>query len=283
MSTDTFEAAYDALLARWPAGTEAREITTPYGPTRVHSHGPADGEPLVLLHGGGATSVSWYANAGALATRYRVHAVDILGDAGRSRREGLPLRTAEDLTRWLDAVLDGLGLPRVHLAGHSYGAWLAATYALHAPGRVAALALIDPTQCFTGYRPGYLLHALPMLLRRTRTAARAFLAWETRGTGLPEEFARLYELGVAEVRARPVVGRRAEVARLRGPVLVLFAGRSRTHDAGKAAARARRLLPHARVEVLPGVTHHSVPMAGAERIDRCLLELPGQAALGSSL
>ncbi|WP_371675045.1 alpha/beta fold hydrolase [Streptomyces sp. NBC_01276] len=79
-----FFAAYDALLARWPAGTTEIDVPTPYGTTRVHAYGPADATPLLLLHGGGSTGTVWFANARALGARHRVLAVDILGDAGRS-------------------------------------------------------------------------------------------------------------------------------------------------------------------------------------------------------
>ncbi|MFE2937966.1 alpha/beta fold hydrolase [Streptomyces sp. NPDC059255] len=94
------------------------------------------------------------------------------------------------LTAWLDALLDGLGLARTHLCGHSYGAWLAARYALHAPQRVDRLALVDPTQVFAGFRPGYLLRALPTLIRPSEARARAFVAWETAGTHPDETWLR---------------------------------------------------------------------------------------------
>ena len=36
---------------------------------------------------------------------------------------------------WLDDVLDQLGLNAAAFCGHSYGSWLALSYALHAPAR----------------------------------------------------------------------------------------------------------------------------------------------------
>ncbi|MFC4518123.1 alpha/beta fold hydrolase [Streptomyces ehimensis] len=281
--SETFFAAYDALLARWPAGTAEQTVPTPYGPTRVHAYGPPDSPPLVLLHGGGATGTAWFSNAPALGARHRVYAVDILGDVGRSERAGLPLRTPQDLMTWLDAVLDGLGLPTAALCGHSYGGWVAAAYALHAPRRVRRLALLDPTQVFGGYRPGYLLRALPMLLRPTARRISAFLDWETAGTGVDEDFKRVYMLGATlRGRGRPVVGRTLDPAPLALPVLVLFAGRSRVHDAEATADRARRLLPRARVEVLPGLGHHALPTAGAAAVDTIVLEFLDGSARGVS-
>ncbi|MFI0914819.1 alpha/beta fold hydrolase [Streptomyces abikoensis] len=281
--SETFFAAYDALLARWPAGTAEQTVPTPYGPTRVHAYGPPDSPPLVLLHGGGATGTAWFANAPALGARHRVYAVDILGDVGRSERAGLPLRTPQDLMTWLDAVLDGLGLTTAALCGHSYGGWVAAAYALHAPRRVQRLALLDPTQVFGGYRPGYLLRALPMLLRPTARRVGAFLDWESAGTGVDEDFKRLYVLGATlRGRGRPVVGHTLDPAPLAMPVLVLFAGRSRVHDAEATADRARRLLPRARVEVLPGLGHHALPTAGAAAVDTIVLEFLDGSACGVS-
>ncbi|MFC9427173.1 alpha/beta fold hydrolase [Streptomyces sp. NPDC056987] len=173
MSLFAFDLAYDALRARRPESTEERDVATPYGRTQVHSYGPTDGSPVVLLPGGSATGLVRFANAPALGERHRIHAVDLLGDAGRTERGGTPLRDADDLTAWLDALLDGLGLARTQLCCHSYGAWPAARYALRAPQRVDRLALVDPTQVFAGFRPGYLLRALPTLIRPSEARAPA--------------------------------------------------------------------------------------------------------------
>ncbi|MGA5089304.1 MULTISPECIES: alpha/beta fold hydrolase [unclassified Streptomyces] len=276
MSRTAFDLAYDELRARWPKPTDERDIDTPYGRTRVHVYGPADGAPLVLLHGGSATGLVWFANAPALGRRHRIHAVDILGDAGRTdRRGGTPLKTADDLTGWLDALLDGLGLARTHLCGHSYGAWLAVRYALHAPQRVDRLALIDPTQVFAGFRPRYLLRALPLLIRPSQARAAAFLAWETAGVHPDETWQRLYTLATVVPGRKLIAGPRPRVADLRMPVLVLLAGRSRAHDAGKVADRARRKLPQSKVVVLPGATHHSLPLTAPEQLNEHLTAFLG--------
>ncbi|MEU8573042.1 alpha/beta fold hydrolase [Streptomyces asoensis] len=275
VSPSAFDLAYDGLRARWPASTEERDIATPYGRTRVHSYGPVDGPPLVLLPGGSATGLVWFADAPALGRRYRIHAVDLLGDAGRTERRGTPLKGADDLCAWLDALLDGLGLTRTHLCGHSYGAWIAVRYALHAPERVDRLALLDPTQVFAGFRPGYLVRALPSLLRPSEARARAFLAWETAGTRPDEAWQRLYALATTVPGRRIVTAGRPDAGGLRPPVLVLLARDSRVHDAAEVAERARRALPRARVEMLTGATHHSLPLAAAERVDERLTDFFG--------
>ncbi|GGQ70529.1 alpha/beta fold hydrolase [Streptomyces pilosus] len=275
MSRTAFDVTYDELRARWPDSTEDRDIDTPYGRTRVHVYGPADGTPLVLLHGGSATGLVWFANAPALGRRHRIHAVDILGDAGRTVRGGTPLKTADDLTGWLDALLDGLGLAATHLCGHSYGAWLAVRYALHASQRVDRLALIDPTQVFAGFRPRYLLRALPLLIRPSQARAAAFLAWETAGVHPDGTWQRLYALAATVPGRKLIAGTRPRAADLRMPVLVVLAEHSRAHDAGKVADRARRELPHSKVVVLPGATHHSLPLTAPQQLNEHLTAFLG--------
>ncbi|QTD96065.1 alpha/beta fold hydrolase [Streptomyces cyanogenus] len=275
MSLPAFDRVYEELRARWPESTEERDVDTPYGRTRVHVYGPADGSPLVLLPGGSSTGLVWFANAPALGKRYRVHAVDLMGDAGRTERRGTPLKSADDLTAWLDALLDGLGLARTHLCGHSYGSWLAARYALYAPQRVDRLALVDPTQVFAGLRPGYLLRALPTLIRPSEARARTFLAWETAGVHLDETFQRLYALATTVPGRKVVTGGRPRAADLRMPVLALFAEHSRAHNAVKVADRARRTLPQGEVVVLPGAAHHSLPLTAPEQLNDRLLDFLG--------
>ncbi|MFB7910780.1 alpha/beta fold hydrolase [Kitasatospora sp. NPDC056076] len=272
--TAPFLAAYDELLARWPVPVEPLTVRTVHGTTRVNACGPADGRPLVLLHGGGATSAMWFANAGTWAAAgHRVLAVDLIGDPGRSVHDGAPLRDVPGLLGWLDAVLDGLGVHEADLCGHSYGAWTALQYTLHAPARVGRLVLLDPTQCFTGFRPGYLLRALPLFLpHRTPDRARSYLDWESGpGPAVDPDWRELYALGYADFPTSPVVtGPRPTPARLRTlttPVLALYAAHTRTHDPHRTAEATRRALPHATVTTVPATSHHTLPTAGAPQVN----------------
>ncbi|MFJ3647183.1 alpha/beta fold hydrolase [Streptomyces murinus] len=270
--SDVFRSAYDGLLARWPADREALTVPTPCGETRVNACGPHDAPPLLLLPGGGgATSLSWYAQAADLARTHRVYAPDLVGAPGLSiPAPGRQPRTLADLTGWLDALLDGLGLDRTDLGGHSYGAWIALSYTLHAPARIRRLFLLDPTMCFTGYRPGYLLHALPMLLRPTPGRVRGFLEWETGGAAArTPEWLRLQEAGAGFPAAKPVTKPRPapEALRaLRTPVLLLAAGAGKVHDPGRVTAGAEARLPHVTTAVLPDVSHHALPQAAPKEL-----------------
>ncbi|WP_018348511.1 alpha/beta fold hydrolase [Longispora albida] len=263
MTTTAFTTAYDAVLRQWPAAPEELDVPTRYGSTRVLATGPAGGPPVVLLHGGGSTATVWYSTVASLGG-CRVYAPDIIG-SGRSTLSGQPLRTRADLMAWLDELLDALGVPAAGLAGHSYGGWVALSYAQHAPARVSRLALIDPSTCFTGFRPGYLLHALPMMLRPSPERVRGFLTWETGGRELGAAWAEVYALGHQVPDQKIVMPKQpkpADLAAVTMPVLIFLAGQTRSHDITKLAAAARRALPQASIETLPDATHHTLPQDG---------------------
>ena len=106
----------------------------------------AGGLPLVMLHGGGPGASAW-SNFGACLERFaadlRVLLVDQPGFGGSDKPavEGHFFTFAADK---LAALLDELGLERVHLLGNSLGGGTATRFALKYPERVGRLVLMGP-------------------------------------------------------------------------------------------------------------------------------------------
>ncbi|HXU89549.1 MAG TPA: alpha/beta fold hydrolase [Methylomirabilota bacterium] len=102
----------------------------------VEGRGPA----VVLLHGLGGFAASWRHNIAPLASRATVYALDLPG-FGRSGKPRAHYGLAY-FARALHGFLEGLGMSRASLVGHSLGAAVAVTYALTHPARVERLALL---------------------------------------------------------------------------------------------------------------------------------------------
>lgn len=271
-----FYAAYDAVLDQWPVLVETDDLRSAYGTTHVNICGPTDGKPVVLLHGGGATSTVWFANVAALSQAHRVYAIDAIGGAGRSVHDGQPIRSPADLMDWLDTVFTGLGVDSACLAGHSYGGWQALNYALHAPERVRKLALLDATDCFAGMSLAYRLRAVPLFIRPTTGRWRSFIKWETRGMPIDPAWLDLVARGAADFpQSKIVMPHRPPADALRAstvPTLLLLAEKSRSHDIRQVEANARQLMPRISIGTLPGATHHSIPTEHPERLNHELVE-----------
>jgi pimeloyl-ACP methyl ester carboxylesterase len=274
-----FAAAYAELAGRWPQPLTELDVGGEFGTTHVLACGPAGGPPVVLLPGHGATAAVWFATAQALAGTHRVYAIDPVGDAGLSVAAGRAARRPADLADWLDGVLGQLGLDATALGGHSYGGWLALRYALARPERVTRLALLDPTDCFAPMSLAYRLRAVPLLLRPAERRARSLVGWESGGrTGLDDAALTVHALSAEFRSARIVLPKRPSAADLAGlqlPVLVLLAGRSRSHNAASVSGRARELLPSAQVVTLAGASHHSVPANDHAELNRELAAFLG--------
>jgi len=104
------------------------------------------GLPLVMLHGGGPGASAW-SNFGAalpgFAESFRTILVDQpgFGASGRPDVVGNYYRHAAD---HVVALLDHLGIDRVHLLGNSLGGGTAMRLALTHPDRVGRLVLMGP-------------------------------------------------------------------------------------------------------------------------------------------
>ena len=105
----------------------------------VEEHG--DGDALVMVHGLGGSSNSWYPQVGPLSRYFRVVRLDLEG-SGRSPATGaLSIASfAADVT----ALMDALDIPTAHLCGHSMGTIVCQHIAAEQPERVKSLALLGP-------------------------------------------------------------------------------------------------------------------------------------------
>jgi pimeloyl-ACP methyl ester carboxylesterase len=274
-SESAFQAAYDAVLAKWPSSVDSVDVDTPYGVTRVNICGPSDGPPVVLLPGAGATSTVWFNNVATLSKTYQVFAVDLMGDYGHSVRSGQPITTHADIVEWLDAVLQECDISSPCLVGHSYGSWISVWYGLYGAHTPRGMVLLDPTTVFGGFTPSYLMHSVPLFL--PVGGAEKFirhLRWETGGAELDEDWVDLVRQCATDFpRGKLLLPRRPTPQQLRGmttPTLVLLGENSRAHDPRHIASVARQLLPDVETAIIPGATHHTMPLYDPGELNRQL-------------
>ncbi|MDQ3693073.1 MAG: alpha/beta hydrolase [Chloroflexota bacterium] len=103
---------------------------------------PGEGPPVVLLHGIGSRGVSWWPVIDGLTPFFHLYVLDLRGHGDSSK----PVAGYDgaDYVDDLKRALDGLGLERPRIIGHSLGALVTLAWASLHPARAAALVLEDP-------------------------------------------------------------------------------------------------------------------------------------------
>jgi pimeloyl-ACP methyl ester carboxylesterase len=252
---------YHAALADLPPVREQADVPTSFGTVRVYRFdGPSQGTPVVLLPGRNASTPMYGDNLPPLLERRTVYCVDLLGEAGMSVQRQT-ITGPDDQARWLDEALAGLGLDRVHLLGVSMGGWTAANAAIRRPGRAASLVLLDPAMTFATIPAKTIVASMAMYLPGVPDAVlRRVLRWIAGGAELDDAplVAALIAAGSTDFKLRtpmPKLFTDDQLRTLDIPVLALIAGRSVIHNAERAAARARNLLPRGQVELWPEASH----------------------------
>ena len=267
---EAVRALYRRVLDGWPVPHDEARIATRQGETFVLSCGPVDAPPLVLLHGAQSNIASWAGDASLWSRQFRVHAIDMIGEAGFSAEVRPPL-DGEDHALWLDDVLDGLGVSRTAFVGVSLGGWLALDYAMRRPARVERLALLCPAGI--GAQKNFLAVALPLMLlgpwgmKKVRE-----LVFGPAPKSVPEAARPFVELMGAINRAiRPRVVKiptlsDAALAALPSPMLVIVGGRDVMIDSAGTRDRLKRAKPQAEVRFLPDARHF-IPGQGEAILD----------------
>jgi pimeloyl-ACP methyl ester carboxylesterase len=252
----------------------------------VRDSGPADGEPVVLLHGFPQDSQAFDRLSPVLhSAGLRTLAPDQRGYSPGARPTG---RAAYALRKVVDdvlALLDAAGLSSAHVVGHDWGGIAAWALAAWHPWRVrtlTALSVPHPAAMSQALahsdqalRSSYIaFFQLPLVPEGVLLAGGgAVLRRMLRSSGLPEELADAYVTRMQQpgaltaalnwYRALPV-GARTPVGKVRVPTLHVwgdgdaFLGRAATEATVEFVAA-----PYA-LEVLEGVDHW-IPELAAER------------------
>jgi pimeloyl-ACP methyl ester carboxylesterase len=249
------KAVYDSALAHWLVSHQTLTIPTQYGDTFVIASGEASAPPLVLLHGAGTNSTIWARDVVEYSRRYRVYAIDLLGEAGKSA-PNRPDWNSAAYGEWLDEVLHTVQVDSPILIGISQGAWTALKFAVNKPERVEKLVLMCPG----GIIPDRLSFVLRAVLYSfsgrwgIRQMMRLLYAEQPVPEGVEEITALLMKHFKARVGVLPIFSDE-ELQRLTMPTLLLGGSRDALRDMTKIAARLRNLLPNLGVTIIQGAGH----------------------------
>lgn len=244
--------------------------------------GSPEGPRLLLLNGGMMTIAAWEPIAAPLGERYRVVRCDF---RGQFLSPGEPEPRLEAHVADLAALLDFLGIDRIHVAGASFGALTGLLFAAMHPERVTSMTAITATEQVT-----------PEMWEGTARLREAALAAAEGGDGgvvfdllIPQTYSPAYvetngaalALYRRQIAALPAVwfrglagilsaleglDLRPILPRIQAPALVVGAGEDRIFPPEHSWALAKGI-PGAHLAMIPGAPHGAVVEESARVVE----------------
>ncbi|MFN3973771.1 MAG: alpha/beta fold hydrolase [Dehalococcoidia bacterium] len=242
-----------------------------------------EGPPLVLLQGFEMDHRGWAYQVPALRQHFRCISIDNR-DAGQSSKASAPYTTL-DMAKDVLGVLDALGIPQAHIAGHSMGGAIAQQLAIHFPQRVGKMALISSFAFMTPYDRA--LMEMRRLLRGRLSLEeyyRATFPWiyspqDYQNTALIEETIRraaanpnpmALDAFFRQGEAILAHDTRGLLQHITAPTLVLCGDQDLVTPLEQSRLLAQSI-PNARLEILRG-GGHGILWTRAEEVNRILLD-----------
>lgn len=282
LAKEQYLSLYDMRAKKWPVPSETRTIDTSYGQTFIRISGPADAQPLIMLHGSSGNSLQWIPNIKALSEFFKTYAVDSIYDYGRSIYTRL-IEKPDDFVNWLDELFSILRFgDNINLMGLSYGGWLTSLYALRLPDRLDKIVLLAPAFTVLPVRLEWIIRAIAGSLPH-RYFARNFMRWLAEDLVHKDEAGRITAEEMADDAfmamrcfkpkrmVYPTVLKDEELQSIKVPTLYLVGENEKIYSAQKAIQRLNKAAPHIKAEVIPNAGH-DLTIVQAGMVNRKVLE-----------
>lgn len=132
---DNYKKAQALSLARFKVSAQSRFVNIPMLSLTAHVLEAGRGNPVVLVHGGGASAVQFAPMLAALQNDFHTFAPDRPGCGLTDKIDyrGVPFR--QHAVDFITGLLDALKLPRAALVGNSMGGYWSLVFALAKGGR----------------------------------------------------------------------------------------------------------------------------------------------------
>ncbi len=262
--------AYENLLKQWPVSHEKIFLTTRHGETFVIASGDPANPPLILLHGSSTNSAMWMGDVADFSRLFRVYAIDIPGEPGKSE----PIRAVLNSpapAEWISDVMDKLSISQASMIGISLGGWFALNFAATHPEQVTRLVLLCPA----GVAPqknSYFLRTLPLLLLGDWGIERG-MRIASAGQPMPEEVVKFTGLIIKNFSPRmemiPLLSDEA-LQQVTMPTFLIAGAKDALLPSEKTAERLSGVLPNFSACILADTGH--IIIQQTERILRFLTQ-----------
>jgi pimeloyl-ACP methyl ester carboxylesterase len=150
---------YDSQLKRLKIPFNDMFVDTSFGVTHLIETGNYSGKPLLVFHGGNATTAYNLLECDFLMKEFHVYAVDTIGHPGKSAEVYLSPNNY-DYGKWASEVISALGYASISCFGGSFGAGIIAKTMCVSPTKMDKVVLYVPS----GIKNAPAIYSMSMML-----------------------------------------------------------------------------------------------------------------------
>lgn len=269
---------------------DSKYVSTRFGRTHMLVAGPEDAPALILIPGVSGCAPLWRRQIPQFAQHFRVYALDIVGQPGKSDPE-TPSFLNDDFSYWMTDVLDSLEIDRAHFAGTSVGGWMVLKLGIMFPERINKIVMLSPTGMSRARLPlkiwvtkylnkrkdaDALQNDLTAKSITNKSPGRSFGTFDRQLAKLMALCTRHYRvdrsMGIYNEKTRKVdffsaMGvikkffmsePKAVIRQFTPPALLVFGEHEMLYNPDKVAKRAEKLIPHIETDVIEGAGHAAI-------------------------
>lgn len=251
---------YDRKLKSLNINYEDIFVETSAGKTHIIVVGDAGSPPVVLLHGINAGAPVALESIKGLSSKYRIYAIDTVGQAGKSSETQLPIND-ESYGKWLSEIFDHLHLEKAVVIGVSYGSVILARLMEYSPQRIEKAIFVVPIAIVNARFFQSIFKLLFPMRKFLKTENDADLlkfidAYYTETDDFSIALQKATLLGVKMDTRRPSLIKTETARKFSAPVYILTAENDIFAPAEKLIKRSRQIFKNlAAIEILPGSKH----------------------------
>lgn len=221
-------------------------VDTSFGKTHIIECGNLKGNPLLVFHGGNATTAYNLKYCRFLLDDFHVYAVDTIGHPGKSAETSLSPRN-RDYGKWAVDVIKGLGFNEMACFGGSFGAGILVKAMCAAPEVIKCSVLIVPSAIQNAPTYKSVSMAFPMLMywltHKEKWFVKCILPMAITASNITEDILETARCSIDNAKIKAVMPKsesRKNLCKYQKPVLVMAAEKDCLFPAKAVLLKAKK-------------------------------------------
>lgn len=252
---------YDRQLERLPIPYRDLYVSTSFGKTHIIETGSPEGEPLLVFHGGNATTAYNLLACDFLFQDFHIYGVDIIGHPGKSAQTSLSA-FGYDYGKWAGEVINALGYDKMSLFGGSFGGGVIAKTMCAAPDRVKRVVLYIPSGIKNAMQLKNAQMMFPMILywitKEDKWLKKTMMPMAITEENITDDIYQTAKLSIDHVKVKTTMPTNVAALMMReckAPTLVMAAQKDCLFPGPGVLERAKRIIPNCRTYLIRGRGH----------------------------